>query len=709
VWVVLYMNKKQLQSLQSRLHFSFKKQLPLVLQSEAAECGLACLVMICRYHQYDIDLFSLRQKYGISSQGATLALLIKLASQLGLESRPLALDLDELHLLRRPCILHWNMNHFVVLVAIRRGKIIIHDPAFGQRILSKAEFSQHFSGVALELWPTKNFSPSKQRQRITFWNLLNNIEGLTGFLVKLLALSLLFESINLLIPIGTQLVLDHVVLAQDQHLLTLICLGLFCFILFRTLIGLFRSWITLLSDTLINVQWKNGFFVHLLRLPINYFEKRSPGDIQSRFSSLDAVRSTLTTGLVGGVIDSIMTIGLLVMMFVYGGWLIWVVLGFTLIFLVLRLITFAAYRQASEEKLVKEAKANSHFMETLYGISTLKALGLSQQRAKNWLNLNIDSTNAQIKVTRLEMFYGGLNSFIATLDQIIILWLGASMVIEQQISLGMFVAFNAYRGQFSERAANLIGLILQLRMLSLHNERLTDIALSEAEPEMEPRQIVARQQAATFRVKNLRYSYDAFSLPILQNFNLAVAAGESVAIVGPSGVGKSTLMKLMAGLLSPDQGQLFINDLDIHQIGLNNYRACIACVLQNDKLFAGSIADNIAGFDLDKDQPRLIACAEACNIYSEIQHMPMGFETLVSELGTSLSGGQIQRLLIARALYRQPAILFMDEATSHLDVDNEAKINAYIKSLKITRIFIAHRQSTIDSADRIVSIAAQDP
>ena len=321
------------------------------------------------------------------------------------------------------------------------------------------------------------------------------------------------------------------------------------------------------------------------------------------------------------------------------------------------------------------------------------------------MNLNIDTTNAGIRVARLDMLYAGVNSLITTLDQILILWLGASMVIDHQLTLGMFVAFNIYRGQFSERSAQLINLILELRMLSLHHERLADIALSPPEPQQESRILALPNQAASFEVQNLSYAYDAFSAPIIENLSLVIQASESVAIVGPSGVGKSTLMKLMSGLLITEKGILLFNEHDIYKVGLNNYRQSIACVLQDDKLFAGSVADNISSFDLHKNEARIIECAKNCNIYDEIMHMPMGFETLISALGSSLSGGQVQRLLIARALYRQPAILFMDEATSHLDPENEAIINQSIRALNITRIFIAHRQSSIDSADRIIQIA----
>lgn len=699
------MNKDLIAELKKKLQFNLRPTVPQVLQTEAAECGLACLVMICRFLGKDIDLFSLRQKYGISSHGATLAILIDIAAKIGLDSRPLSLDLDEIHLLKRPCILHWDLNHFVVLVSIKHNKAIIHDPAFGRCSLSFSELSQHFTGVALELWPNPNFARETERQKLHFRSLLKNINGFPGFLLRILALSVVLEAINILLPMGTQVVMDHVILAADHDLLTLICLGLFCFIIFRTVVAMLRAWMTLLMDTFLRVQWNHGFFQHLLQLPLNYFQKRNPGDIQSRFLSLDAVRNTLSTGLVNGFIDCVMSIGLMIMMYLYAGWLLWVVLAFTLIYLLLRVLTFQLYRQAAEEQIIKQAKANSHFMESLYAIATLKALSLNRTRAQFWMNLNIDSTNAGIRVARLDMLYAGVNSLITTLDQILILWLGAAMVIDHQLTLGMFVAFNIYRGQFSERSAQLINLILELRMLSLHHERLADIALSPPEPQQESRSLAQPNQAASFEVQNLSYAYDAFSAPIIENLSLLIKASESVAIVGPSGVGKSTLMKLMSGLLISEKGILLFNEHDIYKVGLNNYRQSIACVLQDDKLFAGSVADNICSFALNKDETRIIECAKNCNIYDEIMQMPMGFETLISALGSSLSGGQVQRLLIARALYRQPAILFMDEATSHLDPDNEAIINQSIRALNITRIFIAHRQSSIDSADRVIQIA----
>lgn len=342
------------------MNFSLWRRVPAILQTEAAECGLACLTMVCRYFGMDIDLLNLRRRFGVSSHGATLTTLMHIAGQLAMKTRPLSLDLDEINQLKRPCLLHWDMNHFVVLVAVRRSRFIIHDPALGRRIIGMREMSQHFSGIALEIWPDNEFIPLKARSRLSLWSMMRNISGLPGFLIKIFCLSLVVEAVNILIPVGTQLVMDHVLIARDHDLLSLICLGLLTFILFRTFISMLRSWTSLVMQSLIDIQWKTGLMDHLLRLPLVYFEKRKAGDIQSRFASLDTIRGTLTSSLVNGIIDIIVSVSVLVMMYLYGGWLIFVVLGFTLLYMLLRLTTYQRYRQAQEEHIVKGARASSH-------------------------------------------------------------------------------------------------------------------------------------------------------------------------------------------------------------------------------------------------------------------------------------------------------------------------------------------------------------
>ncbi|NBZ46231.1 peptidase domain-containing ABC transporter [Klebsiella quasipneumoniae] len=699
------MNNNIFKIIVEKLNFSLKKKVPVVLQSEAAECGIACLTMISCYYGLNIDLFNFRNRYGSPSQGFTLLSLSKNAERVGLKSRALSLDLDEINQLKLPCIIHWGLNHYVVLTKVRRNSFIVHDPALGKRIIGLQEMSNHFTGIALEIWPDQNFRQEKAKSRLRLLDLMRNIVGLKSTLIKIFSYSVVIEAIGLLIPIGTQMVTDHVIMAHDQSLLAVICIGLVSFTLFRTFISMLRAWTSLTLNTLTNIQWKTTLFDHLTSLPLSFFEKRHLGDIQSRFSSLDIIRSTFTNSIVTGIIDSIMTIGLLIMLTLYGGWLVWVVIGFTLCYAVMRLATYRFYRRVSEEQVIKGARSSSHFMESLYGIATIKALNLKERRSQHWLNLNIDACNAGIKQTRFDMMFSGINTFISSIDQVAVLWLGAIAVIHNDMTLGMFMAFNAYRGQFSQRASSLIDLFMQLRMLSLHNERLSEIAFSEPEKDMPTRRLFDKNEGVKIEVKNLSYQYDSFSQPIFSNLNITIQRGESVALVGPSGIGKTTLLKVMCGLLSPTNGDVLVDNLNVNKIGLNNYRLSTACVLQEDRLFSGSIMENISGFEDNVDEEFVIECARHSNIHDEIMSMPMGYETLIGELGSGISGGQKQRLLIARALYRKPCILFMDEATNHLDLNNESSINNAISKLSITRIIVAHRPSTIASADRVIDLS----
>ncbi|HCM5353155.1 peptidase domain-containing ABC transporter [Klebsiella pneumoniae] len=699
------MAKELFNTVISKLNFSLINKTPVILQSEATECGIACLAMICSFYGLNIDLFNFRQRFGSPAQGVTLMSLSKTAEHAGLKSRALSLDLDEIKQLKLPCIIHWGMNHYVVLTKVKRASFIVHDPALGKRVIGIQEMSNNFTGVAMELWPSQNFQQEKVKSRLRLLDLMRNIVGLKSVLLKVFAYSIVIEAIGLLLPVGTQLVTDHVIMAHDQSLLSVICIGLVFFTLFRTFVSMLRAWTSLTLNTLTNIQWKTTLFDHLTSLPLSFFEKRHLGDIQSRFSSLDTIRSTFTNSIVSGIIDTIMTIGLLIMLTLYGGWLTWVVVGFTLCYAIMRLATYRFYRRVAEEQVIKGARSNSHFMESLYGISTVKALNLRKRRSQHWLNINIDASNASIKQTRFDMMFGGVNTFITSIDQVAVLWLGAIMVIDNEMTLGMFMAFNSYRGQFSQRATNLIDLLMQLRMLSLHNERLSEIVFSEPEQELPTREIFAPELGAKLEVKNLSYQYDPFLQPIFSNLNITVEPGESVALIGPSGVGKTTLLKVMCGLLSPTSGDVLADNLDITKIGLNNYRLGIACVLQEDRLFSGSLIDNISGFEDNVDLDFVMECAKRCNIHDEIMKMPMGYETIVGELGLGISGGQKQRILIARALYRKPSILFMDEATSHLDLKNESVINQSISALSITRIIVAHRPSTIASADRVIDLS----
>ncbi|HEI0502275.1 TPA: peptidase domain-containing ABC transporter [Escherichia coli] len=698
------MTNRNFRQIINLLDLRWQRRVPVIHQTETAECGLACLAMICGHFGKNIDLIYLRRKFNLSARGATLAGINGIAEQLGMATRALSLELDELRVLKTPCILHWDFSHFVVLVSVKRNRYVLHDPARGIRYISREEMSRYFTGVALEVWPGSEFQSETLQTRISLRSLINSIYGIKRTLAKIFCLSVVIEAINLLMPVGTQLVMDHAIPAGDRGLLTLISAALMFFILLKAATSTLRAWSSLVMSTLINVQWQSGLFDHLLRLPLAFFERRKLGDIQSRFDSLDTLRATFTTSVIGFIMDSIMVVGVCVMMLLYGGYLTWIVLCFTTIYIFIRLVTYGNYRQISEECLVREARAASYFMETLYGIATVKIQGMVGIRGAHWLNMKIDAINSGIKLTRMDLLFGGINTFVTACDQIVILWLGAGLVIDNQMTIGMFVAFSSFRGQFSERVASLTSFLLQLRIMSLHNERIADIALHEKEEKKPEIEIVADMGPISLETNGLSYRYDSQSAPIFSALSLSVAPGESVAITGASGAGKTTLMKVLCGLFEPDSGRVLINGIDIRQIGINNYHRMIACVMQDDRLFSGSIRENICGFAEEMDEEWMVECARASHIHDVIMNMPMGYETLIGELGEGLSGGQKQRIFIARALYRKPGILFMDEATSALDSESEHFVNVAIKNMNITRVIIARRETTLRTVDRVISI-----
>ncbi|ELQ8197976.1 peptidase domain-containing ABC transporter [Escherichia coli] len=698
------MTNRNFRQIINLLDLRWQRRVPVIHQTETAECGLACLAMICGHFGKNIDLIYLRRKFNLSARGATLAGINGIAEQLGMATRALSLELDELRVLKTPCILHWDFSHFVVLVSVKRNRYVLHDPARGIRYISREEMSRYFTGVALEVWPGSEFQSEPLQPRISLRSLINSIYGIKRTLAKIFCLSVVIEAINLLMPVGTQLVMDHAIPAGDRGLLTLISAALMFFILLKAATSTLRAWSSLVMSTLINVQWQSGLFDHLLRLPLAFFERRKLGDIQSRFDSLDTLRATFTTSVIGFIMDSIMVVGVFVMMLLYGGYLTWIVLCFTTIYIFIRLVTYGNYRQISEECLVREARAASYFMETLYGIATVKIQGMVGIRGAHWLNMKIDAINSGIKLTKMDLLFGGINTFVTACDQIVILWLGAGLVIDNQMTIGMFVAFSSFRGQFSERVASLTSFLLQLRIMSLHNERIADIALHEKEEKKPEIEIVAHMGPISLETNGLSYRYDSQSAPIFSALSLSVAPGESVAITGASGAGKTTLMKVLCGLFEPDSGRVLINGIDIRQIGINNYQRMIACVMQDDRLFSGSIRENICGFAEEIDEEWMVECARASHIHDVIMNMPMGYETLIGELGEGLSGGQKQRIFIARALYRKPGILFMDEATSALDSESEHFVNVAIKNMNITRVIIAHRETTLRTVDRVISI-----
>lgn len=687
------------------LAFSSTKRLPLILQTEAAECGLACLAMVASHHGFQTDLASLRRRFTISIKGATLAHLLSAAGMLGLAGRPLRLDMEHLAELKLPCILHWDMNHFVVLNRITRNQLEVYDPAFGIRLLSHTEFSKHFTGIALELTPTAEFRPAIEKVKLRISSMLGRVSGLKRSLLQIFAMALVLEIFAIISPFFMQWVVDGAIVSADRHLLTVLGIGFALLMLVQTTVSVMRSWIVLYMSTHLNLQWLANIFSHLLRLPVAYFEKRHLGDVVSRFQSANIIQRTLTTSFVEGVLDGLMSVATLAMMMVYSVKLAAITMAAVLIYALLRLLSYIPLKHATEEEIVHAAKQQSHFLETVRGVQSLKLYGKQEERKSRWLNLVLDTTNCAIRTQKLAIGFSSLNRLLFGAERVAVVWLGALLVMDNALSIGMLFAFVAYKDQFSQRISSLIDKCVELKMLRLQAERLADIVLTA--PEKEIATIIETSGApASLEVENVSFRYADSEPYILQNCSLRIEPGECVAIVGGSGCGKTTLLKIMLGLLAPTEGSIKVGGKDIQKMGLAQHRSMVATVMQDDQLFAGSIAENISFFDPNPHQDALEECARSAAIFDEIAAMPMGFNTLIGDMGTAVSGGQKQRILLARALYKKPQILMLDEATSHLDIHREQEVNNAIKKLNLTRILIAHRPETIKTAERIIVLQA---
>ncbi|CAI8692537.1 peptidase domain-containing ABC transporter [Burkholderia pyrrocinia] len=692
------------------LQFGWRRRLPVMLQTQAAECGLACVGMIASYHGRDLDLVSLRRRFSPSLKGATLNDVMLMAYRLGLASRALRLELDELGKLRRPCILHWDMNHFVVLKSVSRSGITIHDPARGVRDVPLAEVSDHFTGVALELMPSPSFARARERESISMATLIGGVTGIRAAFAQVLLLSVALEVFGIVTPFYMQWVMDQVLVSADADLLTLLGIGFLLVVLFQNAVAALRSWVVTWFSSLLGVQWTANVCSHLFRLPMTYFEQRHIGDVVSRFGAIGTIQGTLTTQFVGALLDGVMAIVTLAMLFVYSPTLTWLVLGLFAAYGAIRWLAYRPFRQANEEHIVYAARAESNLLESIRGVQAIKLANKQEARVATYANAVVETTNKNVVIQRLSIGFSTLQGVISGAGRVALVWLAAKQVIDGQFSAGMLVAFVSFADQFMARGAGLIGTVIDFRMLRLHGERLADIVLTDAEADMEAK--AARAPAAgghaaapAIDVRDVRFRYTETEPWVLDGCSFSIAPGESVALVGPSGQGKTTMAKVLLGLLTPEHGSVRVDGVDIRKLGLHQHRELIGCVMQDDILFAGSIADNIGFFDPQPDQARIEEAARLAQIHDDIAAMPMGYQSLVGDMGSSLSGGQCQRVLLARAFYRKPAILVLDEATSHLDVERERLINDAVRAMNITRIIIAHRPETIRSADRVVELA----
>lgn len=675
----------------------------LVLQGEQADCGLACLVMAACHIGHSIDLAALRRRFGSSARGTSIGRLREIADAMHIDSRAFKLEPEALVRLRTPAILHWDLNHFVVLERTTRKHVHILDPACGRRRLSWRQVGKHFTGIALELTRSTTFRAIVDRGDVTPWSLLLSVQGVGAALIAACLFALGLQLLALTSPLFLQLVIDQAISQRDEALMFWLSIGFVAICLLQASLTMVKGWIITEAASLLGGEWPSRVFAHLTRLPAQFFLQRNLGDIASRFGSLQMIQQTLTANSADAVLSAALGSSVLVCLVLYAPYLAIAVVALAMIYAALRYFTYRYLHELADERLRLGAQQESFLLETLRGFTVLK-LGtrLSGQRGR-FSALAIALAQADKKSHRATFALSAFSLFILGGGRTLILMLAAHEVLRGRMSTGMLVAFAAYAEQVIAHAVTVADRCSEFLLLRVHAARVGDI-LGEAPEACADNAYSGPIESSSIELRNVSFRYSTQEPWVLRNFSVRIEAGESVAVVGPSGHGKSTLLKLMCGLLQPEEGFVLFGGVDIRSLGLDAYREMIGCVLQDDQLFTGTVADNISFFDAASALDDIVAAARGAAVHDDILRFPMGYETLVGDLGSTMSGGQKQRVVLARALYRKPRALLLDEATSHLDRDGEGAVNDTIKALRITRVVAAHRAETIASCDRVIHI-----
>lgn len=673
------------------------------LQEEATECGLACLATICQVHGSHVGLAELRERFPVSLRGTSLERLVEIAGALGFTPRALRVEPDMLGDVRAPAVLHWDMDHFVVLLGTRRnGSVEIFDPASGTRTVTMEEADARFSGIVLELTPGGRFE-RKPRARGK-WLKLPRREGLVRRLGALLVLSVMLQAAVFAAPIFTQWILDEAIGAADASIIRQFAFGLVALTALQMAMHYGRGLgVTSLAAELA-MRWSGHVADHLLALPLSFFEKRHLGDIVSRMEAVHVLRRFVTTSTIEAVIDGLVAVAAVCLLATYDRLLATIAVAAVIVYWVVRLATANGIRTATEQHVRAEAKQQSQMLETLRGIRSVKINGREAQRLGAFNNALGDTIGAEARLARVAVRMSTLNSGLFGVERTVILLFGALAVMEGRLTLGMLVAFLGFREIFADRAAALADRVAEIRALGVHLRRVRDLLEAPVEPQGEvpmPRE----RLRGCIEFKDVWFRYGDDEPWILQGCSFHIDAGQAVVITGPSGCGKSTVLKLILGVLQPSSGSVLVDGVDVQLIRRSDYLAGIGTVLQDDSLFSGSIAYNIAFKGTDIDSAAVEAAARRACVHDDIAAMTMGYSTLVGDMGDSLSGGQRQRIMLARALFRDPRILLLDEATSHLDAARESSIVREIAGMGLTRVVVAHREETIRNGGRVLVLS----
>lgn len=690
------------------IEFQGARRTPYIAQNEASECGLACLAMVASYHGYKTDLLALRQRYGTSLKGATLKNLMEVAERLGFSARPLRGDIDDLIHLSLPSILHWNLNHFVVLTKITKSfggvRFLIHDPARGALLLTRDEFSRHFTGVTLDLLKSESFRPKIEQSKLRISQLWSSMSGFWSTIWQVVMLSVVLQLAALATPFFLQISIDTVFPSFDRDLLLMLALGFGGLAIINFLAGWLRSLVLVTLNNALSYQVTVNLFRHLMRLPLPWFEKRHVGDIVSRFGSTLPITQLLSQGMIAAFIDGVMALLTLTLMFVYSPLLGTVALGALLLYAGLRAGFLQALRFRNIDAITTAANENTLFIESIRGISAIKSFGQEGNRQRIWQKAKADAVNAQIKLGRLSAGFDAAAQLTLAVERVLFVYLAISLALDAQMSIGMLFAFQAYKQQFLDAGVRLIEQAMNFSIIKVHLSRISDIALSKKKNEGLESPAATPEFGTGLELRNVRFRYSNTDPEVLKGVNLSIKLGEVIGMAGPSGGGKTTLIKIIKGLVEPTTGQVLLNGRSLNSYDPTKLSELVGYVAQDDSLYAGTIAENISFFDPYADLDDIHAAAKLARVHDDIMAMPMQYESLVGDMGSTLSGGQKQRVCIARAIYRKPSLLILDEGTANIDPMMEHALMKSLTELNIAILICSHQPSAISHAQRLVAL-----
>ncbi len=676
-----------------------RPRVPFVQQLNMADCGAASLAMVLAYHGRHVTLDEVRERIGPGRDGVSAYEILEAARTFGLRGRAVRLEIGEFHLLPPGTILHWRMTHFVVLQGARRNGADIIDPDGGPRAVAADELDRSFTGVALLFEPTDEFEV-QAREASRLWRYARRVAFQSGLLGRTVLLSLVLQLLAMALPLLTGTVVDRVLPRQDVSLLGVLAAGVGLVALYTFFASFVRAHLLLALRTRLDLEMSIGFLEHLLRLPFPFFQVRQTGDLMMRLNSNAVIREALTSAALTGVLDGLLVTGyLVVILFTHWG-LGLVVLGLGAIRLAVFFASQGRYRELMGEALQAQADASNWQVQVIEGIETLKTSGAERHATEVWSNLFVDLLNVTVKRGRLSAVVDSLLLALEVASPLVVLLLGAHLVLTGSLSLGTMLAVAALSGAFLGPLGSLVAKALEFQQLGSYVERVEEVL--NRGPEQPGALPPAPKLAGALALRGVRFRYADQGPWAVDGVDLEIAPGTQVAIVGPSGSGKSTLARLIAGLYVPTEGQIRFDGADLREHDLVSLRRQIGFVPQHPYLFGATIRENIALADANVELRAIGHATMAADFAEEVEAMPLGFETRLVAGGTNLSGGQRQRIALARALLRQPALLVLDEATSHLDARSERRVYESLRTRPCTRIVIAHRLSTVIDSDWIV-------